>query len=73
MKRYEAIDDRLGRIMSYAGLVYSGDTTDPANAKFYGDALDKVTRAATDLLLTDLDDTARASILGHTARALYRR
>ena len=55
VKRYEAIDDRLGRIMSYAGLVYSGDTTDPANAKFYGDAQDKVTAAATDLLFFQLE------------------
>jgi oligoendopeptidase F len=37
VRRYEGIEDRLGRLMSYAGLVYSGDTTDPARAKFYGD------------------------------------
>ena len=55
VKRYEAIDDRLGRIMSYAGLVYAGDTTDPTRAKFYGDARDKVTRASTDLLFFQLE------------------
>ncbi len=74
VKRYEAIDDRLGRIMSYAGLVYSGDTTDPANAKFYGDAQDKVTTAATDLLFFQLElnrvddavlDAAAAGELAH--------
>jgi len=27
--------------MSYAGLVYSGDTTDPARMKFYGDTQEK--------------------------------
>ena len=32
IKRYEDIDDRLGRIISYAGLVYSGETTDPVRA-----------------------------------------
>src|SRR5829696_2983870 len=37
VRRYEAIEDGLGRLMSYAGLVYSGDTTDPKRAKFYGD------------------------------------
>ena len=26
VKRYEALEDLLGRLMSYAGLVYSGDT-----------------------------------------------
>src|SRR5687768_15583382 len=29
VRRYEAVEDLLGRLMSYAGLVYSGDTTDP--------------------------------------------
>ena len=55
IRRYEAIDDTLGRIMSYAGLVYAGDTTDPARAKFYGDAQDKVTVASTDLLFFQLE------------------
>ena len=27
--RYEALEDLLGRIMSYAGLVYAGDTSRP--------------------------------------------
>ena len=53
--RYEAIDDRLGRIMSYAGLTYAGDTTDPQRAKFYGDVQDKITKAATDLLFFQLE------------------
>ena len=55
VERYEAIDDRLGRIMSYAGLVYAGDTTDPARAKFYGDAQDSITKASTDLLFFQLE------------------
>src|SRR5262245_5878561 len=37
VKRFEAIDDRLGRLMSYASLIYAGNTTDPVRAKFYGD------------------------------------
>jgi len=40
VRRYEMIDDLLGRLISYAGLVYAGDTTDPACAKFYGDIQD---------------------------------
>ena len=55
IRRYEAIDDTLGRIMSYAGLVYAGDTTDPARTKFYADAQDKVTTASTDLLFFQLE------------------
>ncbi len=52
---YEALDDMMGRIMSYAGLVYSGDTTDPARAKFYGDAQEQITTASTELLFFTLE------------------
>ena len=45
LQRYEALEELLGRIMSYAGLVYSGDTTDPARMKFYGDTQEKITAA----------------------------
>jgi oligoendopeptidase F len=55
VRRYEAIEDLLGRIMSYAGLVYSGNTSDPIRAKFYGDAQDKITTASTDLLFFQLE------------------
>ena len=34
---YEALSDTLGRLGSYAGLLYAADTADPAYAKFYGD------------------------------------
>jgi oligoendopeptidase F len=52
---YEQLDDLIGRIMSYAGLVYSGDTTDPQRAKFYGDTQDKVTALSTELLFFGLE------------------
>ena len=55
IQRFEALEDLLGRIMSYAGLTYSGDTTDPSRAKFYGDAQEKVTAASTDLLFFTLE------------------
>jgi oligoendopeptidase F len=55
IKRYEALDDVLGRIMSYAGLVYSGDTTDPIRAKFYGDTQERLTAASTELLFFGLE------------------
>jgi len=55
VKRYEDIDDRLGRIISYAGLVYSGETTDPVRAKFYGDAQGHLTSISTDLLFFTLE------------------
>ena len=55
MRDYEALQDRLGRIGSYAGLVYCGDTTDPVRAKFYGDVQDKITKASTHLLFFELE------------------
>jgi oligoendopeptidase F len=55
VRAYEAIQDLVGRIMSYAGLVYAGDTSDPARAKFYGDAQEKVTALAGDLLFFELE------------------
>lgn len=55
VKTYEAIQDLMGRIGSYAGLVYAGDTTDPKRAKFYGDVQDKLTRASTHLIFFELE------------------
>jgi oligoendopeptidase F len=55
VRSYEEIQDLVGRIMSYAGLVYAGDTSDPARAKFYGDAQEKVTALAGDLLFFELE------------------
>jgi oligoendopeptidase F len=52
---YERLEDLLGRIMSYAGLFYSGDTTDPQRAKFYGDTQDRMTTASTELLFFGLE------------------
>ncbi|MCE4222856.1 M3 family oligoendopeptidase [Methylobacterium sp. C25] len=55
VKAYEAIEDLLGRLMSFAGLVYSGDTTDEARAKFYGDTRERLTAASGDLLFFGLE------------------
>ena len=49
VRRYEELQDLLGRIMSYAGLIYTGNTTDPLRAKFFGDAQEKVTAFSSDL------------------------
>jgi oligoendopeptidase F len=53
--QYEAIDDRLGRLISFAGLVYAGDTTDPKRAKFFGDTQERITAASTELLFFQLE------------------
>jgi oligoendopeptidase F len=73
--RYEAIDDLIGRLISFAGLVYAGDTSDPARAKFYGDVQERVTAASSHLLFftlelnrvatADLDAAMQDPALGH--------
>ena len=55
VKRYEAIDDLLGRLISFAGLVHAGNTTDPACAKFYGDVQERITAASLHLLFFQLE------------------
>jgi len=55
VKRYEAIDDLIGRLISFASLVYAGNTTDPARAKFYGDVQERITTASSHLLFFTLE------------------
>ncbi|MBN9016635.1 MAG: M3 family oligoendopeptidase [Rhizobiales bacterium] len=55
IRALEVLEELMGRIVSYAGLLYSGDTTDPAGAKFYGDVQQKITDAGTHLLFFTLE------------------
>jgi len=55
MREYEALEELMGRIMSYAGLVYATDTSDPARAKLYGDTQEKMTDAGAHLLFFTLE------------------
>ena len=55
LKRYEALDDLMGRIGSYAGLIYATDTTNPGHAKFYGDTQGHLTDAAGHTLFFALE------------------
>ncbi len=77
VKRFEAIEDLLGRLISYAGLVYTGDTTDPQRAKFYGDVQERITTASSHLLfftleLNRIDDALIEKALEHPAFGHYR-
>ena len=63
VRRYEELEELMGRLISYAGLVYSGNTTDPAGAKFYGDVQERITAASSHVLffgleLNRIDDAA---------------
>ena len=55
VQAFEALEELLGRIISYAGLVYSGDTSDPARAKFYGDIQSNVIDISSKLLFFPLE------------------
>ena len=55
VKRYEGLSDLLGRLGSYAGLLYASDTSSPVHAKFYGDMNERITAAYTHLLFFDLE------------------
>ena len=77
VRGYEALQDLAGRVMSYASLTYASDTSDAARAKFYGDANEKVTALAGDLLffeleLNRLDDAALEAAMATNALGRYR-
>ena len=52
---YESLQDLTGRVMAYASLLYASDTSDAARAKFHGDAQERVTALAGDLLFFELE------------------
>ncbi len=73
---FEAIQEIMGKIGSYAGLKYAGDTSDPVCAKFYGDAQQQLTDAGSNLLffgleLNLLDDALIASAIENDPAVAY--
>ena len=67
----------MGRLMSYVGLVYAGDTSDPVRAKLYGDTHERITSASTHVLffqleLNQLDDEALAKAAAEAPLSHYR-
>ncbi|MGV3634005.1 MAG: M3 family oligoendopeptidase, partial [Pseudorhodoplanes sp.] len=77
VRRYEAIEDLLGRLLSYAMLVYTGNTADPNIAKFYGDVQERITAISLHLLffaleLNRIDDTLIEKAMADPALRHYR-
>src|SRR6204780_3883643 len=77
VRRYEAIDDLMGRLGSYAGLIHAGNTVDPARTKFYGDMQERLTTASTHLLfftleLNRIDDAVLEAAMADPALGHYR-
>ena len=52
---YEELSDLMGRLGSYAGLLYASDTQNAAIAKFYGDTQERLTAIGTKLLFFELE------------------
>jgi len=74
---YEALEELLGRIMSFAGLLHAGDTSDPVRSKFYGDMHERLTAISAHLIfftleLNRIDDGALDAALAHPDFGKYR-
>jgi len=75
--RFETIEELLGKLISYAGLLYTGNTQDPKRAKFYSDLRERITGASVHLLfftleLNRIDDALIEKALGDERFARYR-
>jgi oligoendopeptidase F len=77
VQRYEALDDLMGRLASYAGLVHAGNTTDPVRSKFYGDVQERLTASSLHLLffvleLNRIEDAVLEKAMQNPAFGHYR-
>ena len=52
---YEKIDETIGRIMSYAQLIYASDMSNPENGQFYQSMQEAVTEISSKLLFFTLE------------------
>ena len=52
---YERLEEVLGRVMSFASLVFSGDAQDPANGRFYQTMQERATVISSHLLFFSLE------------------
>jgi oligoendopeptidase F len=74
---YEQLSETIGRLGSYAGLLYAGDTSSSERAKFYGDTQEQLTAISSDLLFFELElnkiaDADLAVALEHPQLAKYK-
>jgi oligoendopeptidase F len=76
MTRFEAIDETLGRVMSYAQLLFSADSTDASAGQFYQRMMERVTDISALTLffrleLNKLDDAVLAAKFADPAFARW--
>ncbi len=77
VRTFEALNDTLGRIVSYASLRYAADTSDPKRQKFFGDIQEKITAISSKLLffpleLNRLDDAKLDAAMSKSELGHYR-
>ena len=77
VREFEALNDIMGRIVSYASLLYAADTSDPKRQKFFGDIQEKITAISSKLLffpleLNRLDDAMLETAMSHSELGHYR-
>src|SRR6516165_9127093 len=77
VREYEVLSDLMGRIVSYASLLYAADTADPKRQKFFGDIQEKITAISSKLLffpleLNRIDDDALEKAMSKSELSHYR-
>jgi oligoendopeptidase F len=77
VREFEALNDVLGRVVSYASLLYAADTSDPKRQKFFGDIQEKITAISSKLLffpleLNRLDDALLETAMANSELGHYR-
>jgi len=77
IRAYEDLEDLMGRLISFAGLVYAENTIKPDSQKFYGDVQEQITTASSHLLfftleLNKIDDAVMEAALEDAQFGHYR-
>ena len=55
VKAYEALQDVLGKVGSYAQLVYAGNMSDPENGRFYQTIQERITDISAETIFFTLE------------------
>lgn len=77
IRRYEAISNKSGRVMSFAGLLFQQNMSDTARSKFYADTDAELNDSSTPLVFFSLelnridDETLNALLSGNEDLARY--
>jgi oligoendopeptidase F len=77
VRAYEELQEKIGRIMSYASLVHAGNLSDPEIGRFYQTMQERTNAVSTELLfftleLNRVDDADLAAKLADPGLAHYR-